>query len=153
MKMKLWPSRTNARAVEPVTDLDAIVAEPVPFRFGGKIHFIKPVLLDEFLKFSNAQATFSNKMNDDVLLTPTGLAEQYHKVISSVCDTISLKDVLKMEQAQVAALYQLVLDAVTGQVDTGDGKKKRKKVQIYDSAQRSSLPSAPESSDGQLRKR
>ena len=31
---KLWPARTN-KAECPVADLDAIVAEPVPFKFKG----------------------------------------------------------------------------------------------------------------------
>lgn len=155
--MKIWPARSKAlkdKDVEPVTDLDAIVAEKIPFRFQGKIHYIKPIALDEFLKFTNAQAQMSVILNDkSSSITAQELANQYYKIISAVCDSITLEDILNMEQAQVAALYQLVLDAVTGQVDVGsDGKKKRKKLQIYESVARSSSPNAVENSAGPHRK-
>lgn len=135
--MKLWPTRTKAaKEVEPVTDLDVIVSEPVPFRYKGKIHYLKPMQLDEFLKFTNAQAHLMDAIRkDDVTLTGVQLAERYFAVISSVCDTIVLDDILNMEQAQVAALYQLVIDLVTGQVDHGDGKKKRLKLPLFESVQ------------------
>lgn len=145
--MKLWPSRTKAKNVDPVTDLDAIISEPVPFRFKGKTHFLKPVTVAEFLKFANANPKLLNGITEPDL-TAQILAERYFDVISSVCDTITLKDIQSMEQAQVAALYQLVLDMVTGQVDMGDGKKKRKKVDLYDTAARSSLPNAGSTSGG-----
>ena len=149
MKSKFWPTRSKAVSdTEPVTDLDAIVAEPVPFRFKGKIHFLKPFSLEEFLKFTNAQTRLTNSLSSTEQISPKELAEKYHSVISSVCDTITVQDILSMEQAQVAALYQLVIDLVTGQVDIGDGKKKRKKLDLYDSARASSLPNAPPNSGG-----
>lgn len=149
---KLWPTRTK-HLNEPVVDLDAIISEPVHFRFNGKIHALKPMQLDEFLKFSNAQARLMDTLKDaQAKLGPKDLAEQYHQVVASVCDTISVDDILNMEQAQIAALYQLVIDLVTGQVDQGDGKKKRQKLQIYESVQASSSQSAPENSAGRSEK-
>jgi hypothetical protein len=134
--MKLWPSRTKAQGVEPVTDLDVMVAEPIPFRYKGVIHYLKPMQLDEFLKFTNAQFHLMEAIKkEDVKLTANDLANRYHAVIASVCDTITLDDILNMEQAQVAALYQLVIDLVTGQTTTGDGKKKRMRLPIYESVQ------------------
>lgn len=147
--MKLWPTRSKHLA-EPVTDLDAIIAESVTFRYKGKIHELKPMRLDEFLKFTNAQAELMNNIKDEnERLTPRQLAGRYHKVISSVCDTLSIDDILGMEQVQVAALYQLVIDLVTGQVRDIDGEKKsRKKIPLYESVQPSLSQSAPESSVG-----
>lgn len=152
--MKLWPARTKAqKEIEPVTDLDAIVSEPVPFKFKNKIHYLKPMALDEFLKFTNAQAKLMDTIkNTENKLTGETLALKYHAVISSVCDTITIEDINDMEQAQVAALYQLVIDLVTGQVNYGDGKKKRQKIQIYESVQVSSPPSAQENLAGQSEK-
>lgn len=131
-----------------MADLDALVAEPVRFRYGGKIHELKPMSLEQFLRFSNAQSALMSSVNEDGPMTARALAEKYHRVISSVCDTISLEDIMGMEQVQVAALYQLVIDLVTGQVQTGDSKKKRRKLEIYESVPLSSSQSAPANSDG-----
>lgn len=148
--MKLWPSRTKAqREQEPIADLDVMISEPVPFRYNGKIHYLKPMQLDEFLKFTTAQFYLMEAIKkDDVKLTGKQLAERYFAVISSVCDTIKLDDIMTMEQAQVAALYQLVIDLVTGQTNTGEGKKKRMRIPLYDSVQVSSSESAPANSVG-----
>jgi len=151
---KFWPKKAKEIKpdVKPVADLDAIIAEPIPFRFKGKIHLIKPIELEEYLKFANAQSDLMQTSEEDGSLPAKILAEKYHRVISAVCDTISLDDVLSMSQAQVAALYQLVIDAITGQVDKGDGKKKRLKIPIYEYAQASSLKSAAQHSVGRPNK-
>lgn len=132
MISKLWPARSKA-SIGPVTDLDAIVSESVTFRFKGKVHNLKPISLAEYLKFINAMAEMNKAFEekDKSPLTAKDLASKYHAVIAAVCDTITLDDILSMEQAQVAALYQLVIDQITGQVDHGDGKKKRMRVPIY----------------------
>ena len=152
--MKLWPTRSKAKQDhQPVADLDAIVNDPVYFRYKGKIHTLKPMSLEQFLRFSNAQSRLMDGLKDDVKLTAKELAERYLSVISSVCDTILLDDILEMEQVQVAALYQLVIDLVTGQVgSTGDVKKKRERIDIYPSAQVSSSPSAASVSGGAYEK-
>jgi len=151
--MKLWPARTKNKETEPVADLDAIVSEPVVFRYKGKLHKLNPIRLDEFLKFTNAQSLMMSALNDDKALTPRELAKRYHSVIKSVCDTMTVDDILGMEQVQVAALYQLVIDMVTGQVKVGETQKKsRQKIPIYESVQPLSSPSAPENSDGQSSK-
>lgn len=147
--MKLWPTRTKYSA-EPLTDLDAIIAESVSFRFSGKIHTLRPISLEEFLKFTNAQAKLLFKLkNLEHKVTVDELVMLYHNVISSVCDSITEDDIRRMEQVQVAALYQLVIDLVTGQVRPGEEQKKsRKKIPIYESVQPSSSPSVQENSDG-----
>lgn len=149
--MKIWPTRTKHVDTEPVTDLDAIIAEPVSFRYKGKIHTLRPMRLDEFLKFTNAQANLMGSLKDTANpMTAKALAKKYHEVVFSVCETITIDDILGMEQVQVAALYQLVIDLVTGQVKTGDdSKKKRQKIPLYESVQPLSSPSAPESLVGQ----
>lgn len=149
MISKLWPARSAKQPDGPIVDLDAIIAEPVPFRFRGKIHVLEPIDLESFLKFTSAQAELMRTLNDKE--NPLGadeFAQKMHRLYSSVCKTLTLQDVQKMEQSQVAALYQLVLDLTTGQVDKGDGKKKRTKIPIYDIARASSSPSVPKPSDG-----
>lgn len=143
MISKLWPARTMKHPDDPVTDLDAIIAKPVHFQLKGKMHRLEPIVLEDFLKFTNAQASLMRAMSDkETKLSVRELAEKITAVFASVCSTLTVDDVLGMEQAQVAALFQLVMDHVTGQVDFGDGKKKRAKIPIYDIARASSLPNA-----------
>ncbi len=149
MLSKLWPSRTQAQDIGPISDLDAIVADPIPFRFKGKIHILKPIALDDFLRFSNAQAEILRAANAEVRMSVDDLAFKYHRLFSSVCDTITIDDVKGMAQVQIAALYQLIQDMFMGQVDMGDGKKKRQKIPIYDIARASSWQNVPANSDGQ----
>ncbi len=152
MMSRLWPARTQKMDNGPIADLDAIVAEPISFRFKGKIHTLKPVDLKDFLKFTNAQAALMNAANDPaVKMTAKELAKRYFDVIEPLCHTITIEDVMSMEQVQIAALYQLIIDMVTGQIDMGDGKKKRQKISIYDTAQHSSSQSVQESSGGPQR--
>lgn len=151
--MKLWPARTNQKKsdVEVVTDLDAMLSEPVPFRFNKKVHYLKPVELGAFLKFTNARIALTEEKKDGSPLTKDELVKRYHDVISSVCDSISYEDIYHMSQTQVAALYQLVIDMITGQVDLGDGKKKRRRADIYNYAEPSSSQNAVSSSAGPLK--
>jgi len=151
--MRLLPLRQKkTEPIGPIVDLDAIVSDPTPFRFKGKIHIIKPISFKEFLKFTASQSNFVSTLNSNTQVTPDQLADGYHQIISAVCDTITIQDIKDMEQAQIGALYQLILDVVTGSVQTGDrvddGKKKRFRLPIYESSQLGSLPNALESSDG-----
>ena len=133
MLSRLLPARAKKQE-GPVTDLDAIVAESVSFRFKGKVHVLHPVDMETFLKFTNAQSTLMRVLGDrESVLTPQGLAEKYFEVINPLCASITLSDIMGMEQVQIAALYQLIIDMVTGQVDIVEGKKKRQKINIYDS--------------------
>lgn len=130
--MKFWPTHSKAMA-EPVIDLDSITGEPVPFRFNGKIHKLKPISTATFFAYVNAEAAMMVRLKDkEKQLSVDEFCQMYYDVIASVCDTISLKDVRNMEQAKLAALYQLVIDLVTGHANTGDGKKKRKRIDLYE---------------------
>lgn len=48
----------------------------------------------------------------------------YGDFFTSVCDTIGRKEVAMMSIAQVAALTQLILDAISGRAQVTDSKKK-----------------------------
>jgi hypothetical protein len=143
---KLWPARTN-KVEGPVADLDAIVSDPVPFKFDGEIHVLKPFSVQDYLRYVNAKIQLETKITGGSI-TPDQLVESYHAVISAVCSTITIAHIRKMQQVQVAALYQLVIDMVTGQVDTGEDKKKRKRIDLYESVRPLSSLSAAENLDG-----
>ncbi len=145
----LWPARSQKIDDGPVADLDAIIAEPVPFRFKGKIHTLKVIDLEHFLRYTNAQSNLMKAASDQGNpMTAKELAQKYFEVINPLCETISIIDIMSMEQVQIAALYQLITDLVTGQVDLGEGKKKRQKIPIYDIARASSSQNVPVNSGG-----
>jgi len=149
--MKLWPARS--KHVDPVVDLDNLIAEKIAFKFKGKIHYLKPISLEEFLRFTNKNSEFLTSLKDDKEISAKELAMGYLGVINTVCESIGLDDIEEMEQAQIAALYQLIVDTVTGSVETGEGKKKRLRLPIYHSKQATSLQNAAGSLDGQSQTR
>lgn len=120
--MKFWPTRSKHTA-QLVADLDAMASEPFAFRLHGKNHVVKPIQLEEFLKYTNAYAQLWNKLDDKVKkITDEQLLDMYVDLFTSVCDTIKKDDVKKMSQAQIGALFQLISDAVTGKAHV-DQKK------------------------------
>jgi hypothetical protein len=96
-----------------VADLDKMVVQPLAFRYGDRVHFIKPVDVQNFLIVTERIAVL-DRMQKAKELSGAELVRAYADLIASMCDTIKIDDVRKMSQAQVGALYQLILDAVTG---------------------------------------
>lgn len=122
-------AKTQESTAQIVSDLDALVAEPIAFRFQGKVHEIKPISTLELLKFTNAFAGLQELNGKSDAITVEELVDAYTQVISSVCPSITFEHVKDMTQAQVAALFQLVMDSVVGkahvQPDSEDAKKKQ----------------------------
>jgi hypothetical protein len=114
--MKLWPTRTQSKSTNLIADLDSMIIEAVEFKLHGKIHKIKPVSNIEFFKFTNAYANLWDATNKKAL-PPEKIIAGYFEIISSVCDSVTLKDVQQMTNAQVGALVQLIMDQVTGRLD------------------------------------
>lgn len=119
--MKFWPARQKHTA-DLVADLDAMVSEAIAFKLHGKQHIVKPISLEEFLKYTNAYSQIWNSTDEKKKLTNEQFIEMYHQLFSSVCDTITVDDIKKMSQAQVGALFQLISDTVTGKAHV-DQKK------------------------------
>lgn len=119
--MKLWPTRQKHTA-DLVADLDAMVSEAIAFKLHGKQHIVKPISLEEFLKYTNAYSQIWNSTDEKKKLTNEQFIEMYHQLFSSVCDTITIDDIKRMSQAQVGALFQLISDTVTGKAHV-DQKK------------------------------
>lgn len=117
---KVAQSHSDARVF---ADLDALIAEPVAFRFNGETHLIKPVSTKEFFKLTNALARLDELRNAKTVKKDE-LVEAYSALISGACDTIGRKEVETMTQAQVGALFQLILDCITGKIYARDEEKK-----------------------------
>lgn len=112
--------------VKIVADFDKIVGAPIPFRVLGQTHFLKPINMKEFVLSADAMASVMDRLNNPQAMkdvTIKDLLFMYHKVISSVCDTITMKHIEKMSQAQARAVFQLVYDHITGRI-TDDAQKK-----------------------------
>lgn len=127
--MSLFSLRSKVESsAQVVSDLDALVAEPIAFRFKGRVHEIKPISTIELLKFTNAFATLQALSAKSGTVSVEELVSAYAEVISSVCPSITRADVEEMTQAQVGALFQLVMDSVTGKAHaspgSNDGEKK-----------------------------
>lgn len=125
--MKFLPSRQKqkAKGLAPVmvSDLDAMISQPVSFKVLGKTHVIQPLTVQQFTQFAFAYSQIMALHNQEVV-TPDELVEAYYKMVSSVCDTVTKEDISKMSQQQVAGLFQIMVDLQAGKLFGDDGQKK-----------------------------
>lgn len=117
---RMFAKNKNRSQISPskiVADLDAIKAEPVLFVLHGKEFLIVPMdvvtfmsMLDEYMNLMDLKKLDS--------VTPEQLVENYFKCFSKVIPDLTKKDISDMTQQQCAALYELVMDTITGRVFT-----------------------------------
>ncbi len=113
-------SKRNQTEISPmkiVADLDAIKAEPVGFYLHDKLFTIDPMdvitfmsMLDEYMNLMDLQKLKS--------VTADELVEKYFNCFSKAIPKLKKDDVRNMSQQQCAALYELVMDTITGKVFT-----------------------------------
>ncbi len=116
--MKLFslrPTRQEFKDADIVSDLDKLISEPTAFRFQGRTHLIKPITTEDFFKLSNALARL-DALKEAKNVQASDLIDAYTQLVTNACDTINRADVESMTQAQVGALFQLILDVITGRV-------------------------------------
>ena len=125
--MSVFNFRTGRKVSQNATivsDLDKMIAEPIAFRLHGKIHTIEPISVKEFYAYTNALARL-NALRDKENIENGELVDAYFNLFTSVCKSIKIEDLENMTQAQVGALFQLVIDSVTGKAYTSDEEKKK----------------------------
>lgn len=122
---KFKPSRLAAQndSALPIVDLDQIIAEPIYFRFQGTTHKLRPINTAEFLMATQSLAKMDALRKKDEIKQDE-LISAYASLISSVCDSIGVKEIYQMTQAQLGALVQLILDHLQGKAGQ-DLKKKQ----------------------------
>jgi len=114
MLTRLIPTRNKMRAEgSVVADLDALLNESVYFKLHGKTHEIKPLSAKQFLILTNNLGHLLD-LKEKSEITPDELVDRYYDLVSSCCETISKDDIKNMTQQQIAGLFQLVMDALTG---------------------------------------
>lgn len=125
----LKPTRSETKeTAHVVADIDAIDVRPALFRWQGKAHKLRPVTTREYLKVTETFAKM-DALGKAGNYTADDLVTVYAELIGSICDTIKREDVLKMTQAQVAAVLQLIIDHVTGRIPTETEKKNKEVTQ------------------------
>jgi hypothetical protein len=118
--IRSWKSKKELPQV--VTDLDALISKPVGFRFHGRIHIIPPLEVAEFLKATSAIAAI-DELRTMEKLTEEDLVDRYSRCFAIVCPTVTKDLVQKMSLQQIAALYNLVLEAIMGKAQVDLEKK------------------------------
>lgn len=116
---KLRPTRQKylESATNSVADLDAMLVEPVSFKLHGKTHVIKPLNVEQFMILSVALVDIM-ELQKQQNISPETLIEKYYALISSACDSITKQDIREMSQQQVSALFNIVIETITGKVFT-----------------------------------
>lgn len=106
-----------------VADLDKIKSEPVGFYLFEKLHVIRPLSVEEFFGYVEKYVDLMD-LKKEVDVKPEELINRYYQCFSKVIPTLKKSDVENMTQQQCAALYELVMDTITGRVFTDEKKKK-----------------------------
>lgn len=107
---------------EIVRDLDAIVGKSIFFRLHGKMREIKPITTEAYLIYVNSLSLLYS-MKDKDGLTTDELLNSYYSLVKSVCDDFTMDDIKQMSQQQIGALFQLILDTITGTAHADVEKK------------------------------
>jgi len=131
-KVRVTRSGHIGEDVRIITDLDRMVAGPVAFRWKGRIHYLRPMSTELFLKVLNEISKLSQLYNktgtDDRKASEEEMLRVYSGIFSAVCDTISYSDIKKMNYAQISALYREIMVLVTGKDFTEATEKKTLKT-------------------------
>lgn len=106
-----------------VSDLDALVLEPVTVKLHGKDHLLNPVDTITYLKFTNELHKF---YNEDIEYTPDEFVKRVHSMVTPLIPSIAEKDIKECSQTQLGALFNLCLNAVTGKLHTQAADEKKK---------------------------
>ncbi len=125
--MRLWNrGKAQARTIEVVTDLDAILTRQVAFRFQGRTFTLDPLDTTQFFLAVNAIAE-CEKARQREKLPDTDLLDLYYGVFKHVCPQIKRKMLDGMKVQQVVMLFNTVCRFIMGDKlseELGDAQKK-----------------------------
>ena len=117
------PTRQESEATPIVADLDRMIADPIAIRLFGRIHKIKPMSQETFLRTVNALYEIE-QMRTREGVTMDQINGAYAKIFSACCDSIGKKEVENMTEAQKAGFLKQVIAQVQGQSLEDTSKKK-----------------------------
>lgn len=112
-----------------IADLDAMLVEPVHFRFQGKDHVIKPLTVEQFMRVTaDLERIYDLKAIKDKV-TPQQLIDIYYDLVHDLCPTVSKKDIEMASQVQIAAMFEMIVQTITGKIFVDTDKKKLPRIQ------------------------
>lgn len=130
MRTKLRPTREDAKEkVEVYANLDKLIEEPLRFTLNEFVHELKPVTTEEFYKLVNSLVQF-NEMSKKEGVKSEEVIDAFTGIFSSICSTITRKDVAKMNKIQIGALYQLVMNHAYGRSHEMTQDELKKKTMV-----------------------
>jgi hypothetical protein len=125
--MSILNMKHGRKDVPVISDLDSMVSTAVPFRFMGKVHYIKPISVLEFYQYTQALGKLM-ELKDGDKLTGEELVDLYFNLFRTVCDTLAYEDIEKMTTSQASALFALTMDCVVGKAQADHGEPVKKKA-------------------------
>lgn len=120
----LKQGRETGSKMGPVSDLDALISEPVTFKLHGQIFSILPVTTEVMFRAMEKLAAIEG-MRDGKSVSAEDLVKRYYDLFHAVCPEITMRHVEDMTQSQAMSLLQLVVDSVTGKAQAEIEKKKK----------------------------
>lgn len=118
-------SRREPKRAMVVADLDKILTTTIAFNLHGKIRKIKPFTTEMFFKYTRDLGELMSVTQEKT--TPQELIDKYFNLFADIVDPIERKDIEDCTQQQIAALFDLVVNSVTGKAHQEDGKDVKKK--------------------------
>ena len=114
---KLQPTRQAAAPSGVVADLDAMLSEAVGFKLHGKMHVIRPLTVEQFMKLTNKMAEIYDLKNKTGI-EPSEIVDLYYSTVSIASKTVTREDISNMNTQQVTALLELIIETITGKIFT-----------------------------------
>lgn len=117
--------RPKYENVKIVSDLDALVQDPVGFVFNGRTYVVKPMTTEQFSKvvlilaeIDQLRAKFAAQGGEW-----DEAKRKYQRLFDVAVDGLTASDYSKMEKPQTIALFQIILRCVGGEAQVDQEKK------------------------------
>lgn len=127
--MRLRPARTQALdSVKILSDFDSMVTEEVGFKFMGKIHILKPVSVENFMRITIAYRKLIDmlqKRSQGEALTDKEVFQRYYDLIHPIVPTIQIDQIESMTLVMLNNLVNLVLRQISGDPTLYDSDQKK----------------------------
>lgn len=112
------PTRDEHKPVKVISDLDALISQPIGFKYLGKDHIIEPMTTENYIEVCQGlydMDIVARRKEDDPEFEKDAIYAAYFRFIHSVCKTITLEDLKKAKIAQLHALIALIIKHVKGE--------------------------------------
>lgn len=125
MSLSLFPKKKIPENIKIVRDLDRLISTPIGVTLFGKTIVIKPMTTEHFLSVCQSLGELDalKARSRTTAIEEKEAVKKYHELFSVACEGLTKDDLMKMEYAQIGALFQAVLDCVNGKAQVQEEKK------------------------------